>query len=158
MQNIATINNNKYNCAGCTACQHACPQNCIMMDEDLEGFLYPIVDENQCIECGACVKTCPWLKEYPKKSELYPIVYACKHKSDNVRHDSTSGGVFTALAAHVISLRGVVYGAMFVSEAQRVEHRPITEEADLYLLRGSKYVQSYLGNTFSEVAKYLSKM
>ena len=151
MKHIEDVNGNRYNCSGCTACMSVCPKRCITMMPDAEGFLYPKVDITSCSDCGLCAKVCPWLKEGIKSIPAYPLVYAAKNRDNDVRMNSTSGGVFTALADFVIDNGGCVYGASFVPESQSVEHICVTDEAELSLLRGSKYVQSSLGNTFQKV-------
>ena len=45
----------KKECCGCTACVHMCPANCITMQEDEEGFLYPVIEEEKCIHCHKCL-------------------------------------------------------------------------------------------------------
>jgi len=49
----------KKNCTGCYACLNTCPQSCITMKDDFEGFWYPVVDYNKCINCGLCENVCP---------------------------------------------------------------------------------------------------
>lgn len=46
----------KTDCCGCTACFNICPAKAITMDADEEGFLYPAVDRQKCVECGLCEK------------------------------------------------------------------------------------------------------
>ena len=49
-------------CCGCAACTNACQVDAIRMEEGKEGFVFPKVDLNTCIQCGKCVKTCPVLE------------------------------------------------------------------------------------------------
>lgn len=49
----------KEECCGCTACYAVCPIDAIKMEEDEEGFEYPIIDENKCIRCYRCIEVCP---------------------------------------------------------------------------------------------------
>ena len=51
----------KRQCCGCAACVQKCPKHCISFYEDEEGFLYPRIDTNNCIDCGLCEKVCPFL-------------------------------------------------------------------------------------------------
>lgn len=67
-----------------------------------------------------------------------------------------SGGVFTLLASLVIEKGGIVYGASFNNE-NTVEHIEIDKVNDLNKLRGSKYVQSKIGNTYSKIKDYLNQ-
>ncbi len=50
---------NKLNCCGCSACYNICPQQCIKMESDNEGFWYPVVDKEKCTDCGLCDEVCP---------------------------------------------------------------------------------------------------
>ena len=87
---------NKKECTGCHACWAVCPRKCIQMKPDEEGFLYPEIQLDQCIDCGACEKVCPVL--HPADT-CYPLeVYAARNRDETVRMNSSSGGVFTALA------------------------------------------------------------
>ena len=31
------------------------------MQFDKEGFLYPVINENECVQCNMCEKVCPFL-------------------------------------------------------------------------------------------------
>lgn len=157
MKYINEVNINKYNCSGCTACKSICPQKCISMNNDNEGFLYPKVNIDLCIHCGKCVKVCPWLSSKREEKVNYPIVYAAKNISDEIRQASASGGVFSAIAEYVISNSGVVYGAAYDKMNHKVVHIDVTSKEELGRLRGSKYVQSELNNSFIEIQGYLLK-
>ena len=61
-------------CTGCEACESICPRNAIKMEEDKEGFYYPIVKESICIDCGLCDKVCPILNQSKKKNTIFPPV------------------------------------------------------------------------------------
>lgn len=143
----------KINCCGCTACSQVCPKHCITMKMDEEGFKYPIVDTDQCVDCGLCEKVCPYLNSYPTPQEK-PASYACKTKDDNLRAKSSSGGLFTVLATRIIHEGGVVFGAKFDAE-WNVVHGYTENEDGLAAFRGSKYVQSDMGNSFSQVKEFL---
>lgn len=84
---------NKQDCCGCTACMNICPTQTITMKLDDEGFKYPNINEKTCIECGLCQRVCAFQNGYDTKQNYdKPIVYAVKHVSNKVRHESTSGG------------------------------------------------------------------
>ena len=101
----------KTKCCGCGACVNICPNNCITMKEDEEGFKYPSVNPAFCIKCGACLKVCPLINA-PEKDCKY-TAYACKHKQLEGRRNSTSGGAFYAAAQYILGKGGVVFGAAF---------------------------------------------
>lgn len=86
------------------------------MQPDAEGFLYPVIDQSLCIDCGLCEKVCPVLhrNEAPDPASL--PVYACRNTNETIRMASSSGGVFTLLAEQVIARGGVVFGARFDSD------------------------------------------
>lgn len=142
----------KTKCCGCTACASICPKHCISMKEDKEGFLYPEADATLCVECGACEKVCPVLHAGETRKPLH--CYAAKNKDEEVLKKSSSGGVFSLLAQYAIQEEhGVVFGAMW--EDDRVVHGAVDCVEELHKLRGSKYVQSDLRDSFIQVAENL---
>lgn len=147
------IVNEKGNCTGCHACANACPKNCIQMKEDIEGFLYPLVNSKLCIDCGLCEKVCPMQNEKsmtPDKIDAYGMV----NLDNDTRQESSSGGIFSLLVEKILQDEGIVYGACF-NENFEVYHKRITKLSELETLRGSKYVQSKIGDCFQQVKKDL---
>lgn len=124
------------------------------MEEDAEGFLYPQTDVQACIDCGLCEKTCPMLSDTGRGNPL--DVLAAVNPDTGIRDSSSSGGVFTALAAKAIGDGGVVAGAAFDSRCE-VHHEFVSSVQELGRLRGSKYVQSRTENTFRQTARYLKE-
>ena len=123
------------------------------MQPDEEGFAYPHVDESLCVNCGLCEHVCPSL--HPKAPRKPLSVYAAKAKDDVLRMESSSGGVFSLLARHIISDGGIVYGAAIRGADLSVCHCSAENEEELSWLRGSKYVQSDVGDTYSCVKSQL---
>ena len=145
----------KNTCTGCTACASICPKHCIEMKEDENGFYYPHVDASTCINCGACERICPILNEVSKNA-VQPEAYAAYSLDEELRADSSSGGVFSELAKTVLEKGGLVYGAAY-DESFRVYHREVATLEDLKELRGAKYAQSCLGETFTAVKEHLDR-
>ena len=142
----------KKECTGCSACANICPKGCITMNSDSEGFLYPKVNADMCVDCGLCEKVCPMLsKPVPHNVKA---VYGAKNNDDAVRFTSSSGGMFTAFAEEVINRGGVVFGAA-LDENHTVKHIMVDTIAGLEKLRGSKYVQSMIGDTYAKVRTQL---
>ena len=139
-------------CCGCSACYDACPKSAITMIEDKEGFLYPAIDEDKCIDCKLCEKVCPTKNKKKNKSLLE--AYAAYNTDENIRLKSSSGGVFSLIAEYVLRNQGVVYGAAF-DENFEVEHLRVASVEELELLRGSKYVQSKLDGIYNLCKKDL---
>ena len=139
-------------CTGCTACASGCPKDAIRMERDREGFSYPVIDPEKCVRCGHCTAICPIL--HTREQKALPAAFAAWNRDDKVRKDSTSGGVFTALAEYVLESGGVVYGAAMDGK-QHLRHIACFRKEDLWRLRGAKYVQSDLGDIYREVKKKL---
>ena len=145
----------KKNCSGCKACYNICPRNCIKMSEDMEGFSYPKVRVNDCVKCGLCEKVCPQLNIYvSKESYAEPTCLAAWNVDKAVRANSSSGGIFTSLAGWILSQDGVVFGAGYDVQ-HRVIHKEVHKIEGLNDLRGSKYAQSDIGDTYQSAKKYL---
>lgn len=143
----------KDKCCGCAACANICPRNCISMKRDLEGFEYPEVDKTSCINCNLCEKTCPML--YAKEGKSVQLAYAAINKNEKIRMNSSSGGLFYAIAKYIISLGGVVFGAALEERGKRVTHIVVEDIEDLPKLQKSKYVQSEIGTTYIEAKRIL---
>ena len=147
-QNNKSIVCAKEKCSGCSACLNICPKNAITMKENDEGFLYPEINQEKCINCGLCRKICPSLNKQINnyKKECYGFI----NKNTLIQKESSSGGVFTALAEEVLKNNGIVYGAT-KDNSQNIYHIKITNIKDLQKIRGSKYVQSNLKSLFQEI-------
>ena len=141
-------------CTGCGVCENSCPVQAISVREDTEGFRMPFVDEAKCIGCKMCVKVCPVLS-LKKKNAVKPNMYAVR-ASDEIRAISSSGGVFSLLAAYILNLGGSVCGAAF-DENMQLRHVIVEKQEDLAPLRGSKYLQSDTGNIYIQVKEKLKE-
>ena len=138
-------------CSGCASCQNICPAGAITMAEDKEGFLYPQVDHEKCTNCGMCKKVCPVLnaKFHEKQAECYAA-----RANEEIQMKSSSGGIFTLLAEKILEKGGYVCGAAFDND-WNVEHIIVDNKEDLAKLRGSKYIQSKIGNIYRDVKNLL---
>lgn len=141
-------------CNGCHACANACPRECITMVYNSEGFLYPKIDMQLCIECGKCVRKCPVNMKDKISYDFEVVAYAATNKDETIRKESSSGGIFTLIGEFIISLDGVVFGACF-NDKFEVFHDYVETSDELYKLRGSKYVQSRIGNCYFKVKEFL---
>ena len=145
---------NKNNCCGCFACSSVCPKQCIQMVEDEEGFRYPKVNVEVCIDCHLCEKVCPIINvedDTPRSQRAFLL----QHKDAQILKESTSGGAFTAIATWVIKHGGIVFGAAYDKDFQ-VTHQCVEKVEDLRIFRNSKYVQSNMGNAYSEALNHLN--
>lgn len=139
-------------CTGCTACASVCPHRAITMERDEEGFAFPRIHPDKCVRCGRCKAVCPIL--HPLEARPAPAVFAAWNRDPVIRRDSSSGGAFSALADYVLEQGGAVFGAAMDGQ-QRVRHTVCFRKEELWRLRGSKYVQSDLGETFALVRRML---
>ena len=140
------------NCTGCHACVSICPQKCIVMEDTVEGFKFPVLNIAECIQCHQCEDVCPILHEQEKSQHTQ--AYAMKNRNEAERKYSTSGGVFPLLAEYVLDHGGIVFGAAY-DENLEVRHIAVSDRSKLFLLQGAKYVQSIIGTAFIEVEKEL---
>ena len=150
MDNIAMI---KKRCCGCEVCSDLCNREAITMKMNAEGFVYPIVDSNKCVNCGRCLSVCPILNS--KFNNHEPKAYAAKNIDEGIRMKSRSGGVFPALAERIISMNGTVYGAVFDNDFY-VKHVRADNIADCKPMQGSKYIQSRMHGVLNNILTDLS--
>ena len=141
-------------CCGCGVCFNKCPTKAISMKSDTDGFLYPVIDNKKCINCGLCVKSCPVFQPTYTNTKN-PECYAAM-APDELRLKSSSGGLFSLFAEHILDNGGCVCGAAFKPDWS-VHHIIIDSKEDLEKLRGSKYVQSDTENVYQEIKQRLKK-
>lgn len=125
------------------------------MDFDEEGFLYPNVNMSECVNCKKCEKVCPLINQKTQNSSALQIGYAAYNKNEQIRVMSSSGGIFTLLAEYIIRSGGIVVGAAMADDCKSVQHVIVDNIDDLARLRGSKYVQSQIGDIYKSVKQAL---
>ena len=139
-------------CSGCSACLNRCPKRCISMTADSEGFLYPKVDESECIDCGLCERVCHEQHPYEERAPIR--VCAAINRNEKVRMDSSSGGIFHLLAEKTIAEGGVVFGARFDGQWQVVIDYAETLDG-VRPFMGSKYVQARIATAYKDAQTFL---
>ena len=152
MNNVSKIG---LQCVGCRSCEQSCPKQCIKMEENIEGFIYPNIDTELCINCGICLNVCPVENEELHRNQPFEV-WAWKNKNEVDIMRSASGGAADSAAKTILENGGVVYGAAYDNEFT-VTHVEIDNDKNRYRLQSSKYVQSDLKNTYSLVKKNLSE-
>lgn len=147
--------NNPSKCYGCCACEQVCPRNAIAMKANDEGFLYPVLNEALCVKCGLCTKVCP--HDNPGAVPDAPLkVFAAQYNQREVLEESSSGGIFSAVADYVLQESGAVSGSVF-DDHFRAIHVVTDNPKIVDKMRGSKYVQSDTQNTYPEIKERLNK-
>lgn len=154
MEPLKILNEN-HACTGCGACVSACPKHALTLEYNEEGFYYPMCDKEKCVLCRICEKVCHVLEAPISETiDRNYTPFMIKAKSERIVDESSSGGVFTMLSEWVLKQKGVVYGARYNYNEEKLEHCS-TEECTLGELRKSKYIESYMGDTCFKVLQDL---
>lgn len=139
----------KNECTGCSACENICPRSAIKMTQaSYLGHLFPEINDDLCIECSLCVKICPIHKSSDFAVPMQTYAAVCS--DENLRMNCASGGIATTMCDEFIRNGGIVYGC-FQQDYKNIRHVRIDSLADVSRLSGSKYVQSYIGNTYKNI-------
>ncbi len=146
----------KTKCCGCNACAQICPKQCITMRSDNEGFLYPEVDMESCVDCGLCEKTCPISHPAENRNNNTPSVFAAYAKHDDLRTRSTSGGVATLLAKYMLDNGAYICGAVYTDDF-KVKLIVTRDENDIKRIQTTKYIQAEVGTVYHEIKTLLDK-
>lgn len=144
---------NKLRCSGCSACMNICTHDAISMRSDEEGFCYPIVDKDNCVNCNKCIKVCPYNNEWEPSYDMKKCIVGY-NLNPRERELSSSGGIFILLAMKTLQDGGVVFGAAYDKDFMVVHSKAETLE-QLISLTGSKYLQSRIETSFRQVREYL---
>ncbi len=139
-------------CSGCAACVNICPKKAIALIENDKGFLYPQVNVDKCVNCNLCKQTCP--QNFSPKLNAPITIYAGLAKDNEIRKSSSSGGIFSILAEEIFKQNGIVFGAV-LQEDMTVCHTYATNSFELNRLKGSKYVQSNIEDSFQITKSFL---
>ena len=141
-------------CSLCGGCRNACPADAISFENQHLDFVYPHIDPARCIGCNRCERVCPVLRPQRKPQDGFPLAFVAYNRDDSIRRASTSGGVFYALAVHILKQGGCVCGAVF-DEQFRVRHILSDRVEDVRRMMGSKYAQSDMGLCYREIRTQL---
>lgn len=137
----------KKDCTGCMLCVKKCPVGAISVTER-DGFPTPTVDAAKCIKCGLCNRVCPPVS--PRKESEPRRVIALRDKDEGNLRASSSGGAVGLLADAFFRTGGVVSGVVY-DENMRAVHKIVRTSEEYAPVRGSKYVQSTMGDIFAEL-------
>ena len=141
-------------CTGCSACLNICSHEAISMVMGVNGHLFPEIDTDKCVGCKLCVSSCPnnTLPEFHTPISSY-VAAAVDRKE---AFTCTSAGIASIFSRHIIENGGVVYGSSGI-DCQHVRHIRVASSADIDVIKGSKYVQSAIDDTFKRIKTDLDK-
>lgn len=142
-------------CTGCGLCSVVCPKKCIKLVSNKEGFRYPQIDSSQCVDCKLCSKKCPVNHSVTFNEPIE--VYAGWSKDEEIRKESSSGGIFTEIANYVLKKDGYICGVVLDMPELKLHHIVSNTENDLKRMRGSKYFQSDSTEAFVEIKNKLKE-
>ncbi len=150
----------KESCCGCGACAQACPQGCITLLPDAEGFLYPQIDSTSCLHCGACLSACPSRQEWPVPNSFpgrrsTPTCYAARINDNDLLANSSSGGLFSLFAQNAVKNGCHVAGVRWNHDASAVEFDLAETPEALRQFMGSKYLQANTGDIYKRIRQLL---
>ena len=140
----------KTSCTGCGACAQICTKKALLMQLDEDGFLYPVMDADKCVQCGLCDSRCPEVKDYSNNEPDQHCFIATTDKKEYYK-ESASIGICTMLSDYIVSNGGIVYGAYLDENDWTVYHIGVSNKDGVQKIRNSKYVQSDTRNTYYEV-------
>lgn len=78
-------------------------------------------------------------------------VYAAYSKNEKIRLESSSGAIFSLLAESVLNVNGIIYGVTLSMDCRVAEYLRVDNKKELPRLRGSKYLQAKVGDTYQHV-------
>ena len=140
-------------CTGCSACSNVCVQNAIEMRDGIRGELHPFIDYNKCIQCGLCEKVCPQLNT-PQMISPMRCYAASKLDKNNMKREA-SGGIATLIISELYKQGYTIFATRLDKDMiPKIVKITSLDEIDFY--KGSLYVQSVAGDSFSKIQKSLS--
>ena len=145
------------NCTSCQMCAAICQFDAIIIEQDKQGFYRPVINGSKCKDCGACVQVCYKYDENILETtdldlEKYNL-YAASAKNKDVLRSTTSGGMADLMAKELIQQGYKVLGVVFDCKTNRAVTTIASTIKETEAFRGSKYIQSYSYDAFSEFVK-----
>ena len=101
------------------------------------------------------MRTCLSIFGTIRKQKENPLAYAAKAKNEELRAKSSSGGIFSGLHS-ILEMNGVVYGVVMSKDFWGdLEFARIDNVSLLSPVRGSKYIQAYVNDSYKLVKRDL---
>lgn len=144
-----------HDCFGCGVCAASCAKKIISIELNRDGFYEPrITEESQCTHCGICTDVCAFSHTELANNEAVPVKsWAAWSNDEDVRHKCSSGGIGYEIGKQLIEQGFHAVGCRYDIKEQRAEHYIATTVEDFTASVGSKYIQSYTAEAFSQIKK-----
>lgn len=147
---------NIHNCFGCGVCAVTCGKNIIKIVQNKDGFYEPVINEpGKCVDCGLCVEVCSYSHNDLSLSKPLITSYAAWSNDSQVRRKCSSGGVGFEVGKTILSKGGKVCGVKYNAEKNIAEHYVASTLEELIPSIGSKYIQSYTVDGFTDIISKL---
>ena len=145
-------------CCGCALCYAICPVHAIEMISDLEGFQYPKIDMDVCIDCGKCRSVCVFGIEVEKKTakqKSKASIFAAKQRDRKILEKSSSGGMFSAISDYFLFKGGAVICSVYDSQTENTKFILAETKEECSKAMGSKYMQSIPDSIYQRAKQWL---
>lgn len=144
----------KTQCCGCTACYNICPKHAIIMQEDREGFDYPIVHNDLCIHCDLCEQICPLKSDSAECEKKYAV--AIQNTDESIRKISSAGGFAGAVLKKWFEKGNVAYAVgLDDKNLPRFFRLENIKDCVAHRIFASKYVSCAVDDTFAKIKEDL---
>lgn len=145
--------NGLHNCFGCGICAVRCAKNIISIKLNKDGFYEPYLsDISKCTQCGLCFDVCSFSHDGLAQGDSQPLrSWAAWSRDEDIRNKCSSGGVTFEIGRHLIKEGFHVIGCRYNPETQRADHYIAKTVDELMPSIGSKYIQSYTVDAFSQI-------
>ena len=145
----------KEGCNGCGTCSQICPKSALSMHADSEGFLYPVLNHNLCVQCGLCDMRCPEVNDHSNKDgKRHSYIATTQH--ENYYLESASIGICTMLSEYVINQGGIVFGCYLDETTWTAYHIGVEDMREINKIRNSKYLQSDTRDSYAASKRNLN--
>lgn len=141
----------KSKCTGCLSCFVVCARGAISAEYNMEGYVYPKIEINKCVNCGKCMEYCPALI-VDSDNEIYEKKYYIGNsKKIEMLQKSASGAIFAELANIALNKQYYVSGAIYDENYRGVHHIVSRKLDDINKMKGSKYCKSKSFLVYQEI-------
>ena len=140
-------------CTGCGICASVCGKNAITIHLDKYGYYKPVINENKCVECNLCKKSCYKYDENLIQSDKHKECYAAVNKNAKQLMASSSGGISRVLMEECIAKGYKIMGCAYDTNKNIAVSIVASTIDDLDKFYGSKYFQSLTTEGFDTVLK-----